>query len=104
MLVAAAWALATQIGGRRATGVVLAGSRRGARASSAPSSALIGLEAALTAWNDQMALLPWGLSRILGITVYLDMPADTAWYAAAAGAVLAIAGTALTLPWRRRDG
>ena len=26
-----------------------------------------------------MGLLPWGLARILGITVYLDIPADTAW-------------------------
>ena len=26
------------------------------------------------AWNDQLALLPWGMSRILGITVYLGHP------------------------------
>jgi len=103
VIVAAAWALATQIGGRRATGVVIAGVGTVLAVFGALIGA-IGLEAALTAWNDQMALLPWGLSRILGITVYLDVPADTAWYAAAAGAVLAIAGTALTLPWRRRDG
>ena len=103
VIVAAAWALATQIGGRRATGVVIAGVGIVLAVFGALIGA-IGLEAALTAWNDQMALLPWGLSRILGITVYLDVPADTAWYAAAAGAVLAIAGTALTLPWRRRDG
>ncbi len=103
VIVAAAWALATQIGGRRATGVVIAGVGMVLAVFGALIGA-IGLEAALTAWNDQMALLPWGLSRILGITVYLDVPADTAWYAAAAGAVLAIAGTALTLPWRRRDG
>ena len=32
-----------------------------------------------------MGLLPWGLSRILGITVYLDIPADTAWSAAGGG-------------------
>ena len=53
-----------------------------------PSSALVGLERALTAWNDQVGLLPWGLSRILGITVYLGIPADTAWWAAGFGAVL----------------
>ncbi|GAA1807358.1 hypothetical protein [Agromyces neolithicus] len=101
VVVAAAWALATQIGGRRATGVVIAGIGIVLAAFGALIGT-IGLEAVLTAWNDQMALLPWGLSRILGITVYLDVPADTAWYAAGAGAVLAIAGTALTLPWRRR--
>ena len=42
------------------------------------SSRSIGLETALTVWNDEMGLLPWGLARILGITVYLDIPADTA--------------------------
>ena len=91
----------TQIGGRRATGVVLAGAGI-VLAVFGALIGVIGLEAALTAWNDQMALLPWGLSRILGITVYLDVPADTAWFAAGAGAVLALAGTALTLPWKRR--
>ena len=40
--------------------------------------AAIGLETALSAWNDEMGLLPWGLARILGITVYLEIPADTA--------------------------
>ncbi|MFC7485106.1 hypothetical protein ACFQX7_40615 [Luedemannella flava] len=35
--------------------------------------ATIGLERALTVWNDQLALLPWGLSRILGITVHLGI-------------------------------
>ena len=52
------------------------------------SSAVVGLERALTAWNDEVGLLPWGLSRILGITVYLGIPADTAWWAAGVGAVL----------------
>ena len=71
-----AWALAAQVGrpprhGRRARR-----RRRRARGRRCVVAA-IGLEAALTAWNDQMALLPWGLSRILGITVYLDIPADT---------------------------
>lgn len=47
-----------------------------------------------------MGLLPWGLSRILGITVYLDIPADTAWVGAAAGVVLVAAGVLLALPWR----
>ncbi|MFI7426535.1 hypothetical protein ACIBPB_06070 [Micromonospora sp. NPDC049836] len=56
--------------------------------------ALVGLERALTVWNDQLALLPWGLSRILGITVYLGIPAGLPAYAAAAGAALTAAGLA----------
>ncbi|MCD2443311.1 hypothetical protein LQ757_13595 [Agromyces sp. SYSU K20354] len=101
VIVAAAWALATQIGGRRAAGVVIAGVGI-VLATFGALIGVIGVEAALTAWNDQMALVPWGLSRILGIAVYLDVPADAAWYAAVAGAVLALAGTALALPRKRR--
>ncbi|GAA1630726.1 hypothetical protein ACFQY4_36590 [Catellatospora bangladeshensis] len=59
--------------------------------------ALIGLEKALTVWNDQLALLPWGLSRILGITVYLGIPADLPLYAAVAGAALALLGLLLSI-------
>jgi hypothetical protein len=53
-------------------------------------------------WNDQLALLPWGLSRILGITVYLGIPASLPGYAAGAGATLAVVGLLLSLgrPWR----
>ena len=65
--------------------------------------AAIGLETALTAWNDQMALLPWGLSRILGITVYLGIPTELPVYVAALGGVLAVVGAALWLWTRRRD-
>jgi hypothetical protein len=100
VLVAAAWALAAQLGGRRASAALIAcagavlvvlGSVIGA----------IGLEAALTIWNDQMALLPWGLSRILGLTVYLEIPASTVWYAVGFGAVLVIAAIVIALPRRR---
>ncbi|MEV4414555.1 hypothetical protein [Catellatospora sp. NPDC049609] len=59
--------------------------------------ALIGLERALTVWNDQLALLPWGLSRILGITVHLGIPADLPVYAAAAGAALTVLGLLLSI-------
>lgn len=52
---------------------------------------------ALTVWNDQLALLPWGLSRILGITVYLGIPADLPVYAAVAGAVLTLLGLLLSI-------
>jgi len=62
---------------------------------------VVGLEAALTIWNDQMALLPWGLSRILGLTVYLEIPAETVWYAVAFGAVLVVAAAVIALPRRR---
>jgi len=61
----------------------------------------VGLERALTAWNDEVGLLPWGLSRILGITVYLGIPADTAWWAAGFGAALLGVGLALAIPGRR---
>ncbi|WFE39378.1 hypothetical protein [Micromonospora sp. WMMD998] len=80
---------------RRAVGVTLA-------AAGVPLAVLaglvawVGLERALTVWNDQMALLPWGLSRILGITVYLGIPTSLPGYAAAAGTVLAAAGLLLS--------
>ena len=59
--------------------------------------AAIGLERALTIWNDQMALLPWGLSRILGITVYLGIPPSSAGVLAVVGLVVAAVGVALAL-------
>ena len=102
VIVAGAWALAVEFGAVRAIGTVVAavgavlvGVRRA-------SSALIGVEAALTAWNDELSLLPWGLSRILGISVYLDIPADTAWWAAIAGVVLVVVGAFVALVGRRR--
>ncbi|MEU4565330.1 hypothetical protein [Micromonospora sp. NPDC023956] len=63
--------------------------------------AVVGPERALTVWNDQMALLPWGLSRILGITVHLGIPTGLPGYAAVAGAALAAVGLLLS-PGRRR--
>lgn len=101
VFVAAGWALTAQLGARRAVGAVLAGIGAGL-AVPATIVAAIGLEAALTVWNDQLGLLPWGLARILGITVYLDIPADTAWWAAAFGAVVLVVGVALAVPRRRR--
>ncbi|MDM7853555.1 hypothetical protein [Cellulomonas alba] len=64
--------------------------------------AVVGLERALTVWNDQLALLPWGLSRILGITVYLGIPTVLPTVAAVAGVVLAGLGLALCAGPRRR--
>jgi hypothetical protein len=55
----------------------------------------IGLEDALTAWNDQMALLPWGMARILGITTFLAIPTWLPWAAALAGGLVGLAGAFL---------
>jgi len=99
--VAAGWALASRLGGRRATGVVLAAVGAGL-AVPAAIVGVVGLEAALTVWNDQLGLLPWGLARILGITTYLEIPDDTAWWAAAFGALLLLAGLALSVAGTRR--
>jgi hypothetical protein len=66
--------------------------------------AAVGLERALTVWNDQMALLPWGLSRILGITVHLGIPASLPAAAAAAGAALIALAALLSLRRRPRAG
>lgn len=101
VFVAAGWALSTQLGARRATGVVLTGVG-GGLAVPAAVVAFIGLERALTLWNDEMGLLPWGLARILGITVYLDIPVSAAWYAVGVGLVIAAVGVLLTLPRRSR--
>jgi hypothetical protein len=58
--------------------------------------AFVGLEQAMTTINDQMAVLPLGLSRILGITVHLDIPLDLPRYIALLGAILAILGLLLS--------
>ncbi|GAA1787267.1 hypothetical protein [Agromyces lapidis] len=100
VFVAAGWALATQVGARRAAGFVLAAVGAGLLVPSLVVGA-IGLERALTLWNDEMGLLPWGLARILGITTYLEIPGETAWYAAGVAAVLLGAGVLLALPARR---
>jgi hypothetical protein len=98
--VAGGWALAAQLGARRATGFVLAAVGTGLLVPSVIIGA-VGLEAALTVWNDQMGLLPWGLARILGITTYLGIPDATPWAAGAFAAVLLVAGLLLALPGRR---
>lgn len=101
VFVAAGWALSVQVGARRATGYVLAAV---GAALTLPSIVVgaIGLETALSRWNDEMGLLPWGLARILGITTYLEIPPETPWIAAAFGLVLCLVGVLLALSWRRR--
>jgi hypothetical protein len=64
---------------------------------------LVGLERALTIWNDQMALLPWGRSRILGITVHLGIPTSLPSVLAMAGLAVALVGAALALRPARRS-
>ena len=59
-----------------------------------------GLESALTAFNDQMALLPLGLSKILGITVHLGIPTEIPLYLMVFAAVLG--GIGLLLGAARR--
>jgi hypothetical protein len=101
VLVAAGWALAAQLGGRRAAAAMLA-SAGAVLVVVGTLIGAIGLETALTIWNDQMALLPWGLSRILGLTTYLEIPADTVWYAVGFGAVLLALAALVGLPRLRR--
>ncbi|BDV29857.1 hypothetical protein [Microbacterium terricola] len=102
VFIAAGWAMSVQIGRRRATGVVLGAVGAGLAVPSLVV-AVVGLEQALTVWNDQMGLLPWGLSRILGITTYLEIPGDAAWVAFGVGLALAVTGVLLSLRWGRRD-
>ncbi|MGD2077582.1 MAG: hypothetical protein PVH18_04335 [Chloroflexota bacterium] len=61
-----------------------------------------GLEQALTTINDQMAVLPLGLSRILGITTYLEIPTALPQYLVALGLLLAAGGLLLALVSRKR--
>lgn len=67
--------------------------------------ALMGLEQAITRLNNEMAVLPLGLSLILGITTHLDIPTDLPLMMMAMGAALALVGGLLTLPGalRRRS-
>lgn len=100
VFVAAGWALAAQVRARRATGFVLAALGAGLLAPSVVVG-VIGLEPALTLWNDELGLLPWGLARILGITTYLEIPDAAPWVVAAVGLVLLVGGSLLALPRRR---
>jgi hypothetical protein len=94
------WSLASAVGRRRAAAVCV-GVVGATLVAVGALLAAVGLEDAMTTWNDQLALLPWGLSRILGITVYLGIPTSLPWYVLGAGAVLAVVALALGLPRRR---
>lgn len=58
----------------------------------------IGLEQAITGLNDEMAVLPLGLSLILGIVTHLDIPANLPWMMMGGGGGLALAGGLFMLP------
>jgi hypothetical protein len=64
--------------------------------------AAVGLEATLTAWNDQLALLPWGLHRLPAVCVSPGIPPAPPPWVAAAGAVLVAVGALLHV--RRSHG
>lgn len=63
-----------------------------------------GLENALSTWNDQLALLPWGMHRILGITGFLDLPPWLPKLVTAAGGGLVAAGAVAALARRVSTG
>ena len=85
-----------------AWGIALAGVGAGLAVPAGVIPAL-GFERSLALWNDEMGLLPWGLARILGITVHLDVPVSSAVYAAVAGVGVCVVGIVLALPWRARS-
>lgn len=62
----------------------------------------VGLETAITAFNDEMAILPLGLSRILGITTHLGIPTELPLYVIGAGLVLLLPGLLLSRAGRYR--
>ncbi|WP_207205393.1 hypothetical protein [Microbacterium protaetiae] len=101
VFVAAGWALAAQIGARRATGGVLAAVGAGL-AVPAFVIALVGTGRMLIAWTGQLESLPWGLGRMADATAPLQIPDAAAWWAAGLGLVIALVGAALALPARGR--
>ncbi|WP_246613242.1 hypothetical protein [Paractinoplanes bogorensis] len=102
LFVATGFVLRTHYGWsrRRVTGAV-------ALSASAPLAALgallwtYGLERSLTLWNDQLALLPWGLHRILGLVTYLGIPPELPLWLTCTGLALAVLGTGLSLSRHR---
>ena len=66
--------------------------------------ALAGLEKTLTAINDEMAVLPLGLSRILGITTHLGIPLELPIYLMAIGALFLALGACSMADGRLPDG
>src|SRR6478609_2808701 len=100
VLAALLWSLAAQAGRRRATALVI-GTVGVVLLALGGLLTTVGLEDALTVWNDQLALLPWGMARILGITTFLGIPTALPTWLATAGAGVVVAAIAVGLPRRR---
>ncbi|NYE35757.1 hypothetical protein F4692_000861 [Nocardioides cavernae] len=98
VLAALLWSLAAHVGRRRATATVV-GTVGVALLALAALLLAVGLEDALTVWNDQMALLPWGMARILGIATFLGIPTALPTWILVTGAALTAAALALGLPY-----
>ena len=94
------WSLGPRTGGRRAAAVVL-GTCGAVALAVGLLLAAVGLEDALTVWNDQLALLPWGMARILGITTFLGIPSGLPTWLAAAGGGMLLTAVALGAVRRR---
>ena len=97
------WSLPAHAGRRRAAAVVV-GTCGAVLLALGGLLAAVGLEDALTVWNDQLALLPWGMARILGITTFLGIPSALPWWLMVAGGVTVVAALAVGLPGGRRHG
>lgn len=95
------WSFAAVAGRRRATAVTV-GVVGATLVGVGALLAVVGLEDALTVWNDQLALLPWGMARILGITTFLGIPPALPSWLLAAGGLLVAGALLLGVPGRRR--
>ncbi|MBL0749161.1 hypothetical protein [Nocardioides baculatus] len=100
VLAALLWSLAAQVGRRRATALVI-GTVGAVLLALGGLLATVGLEDALTVWNDQLALLPWGMARILGITTFLGIPTALPTWILLTGGALLLSASALGLPGPR---
>lgn len=99
MIVAAGWALAAQIGGRRAIGVVAAG-LGAAVAIPAAAVAVLGPGDVLAAWNAHVGLIPWGVARMRDAAASAGAIEALAISTAVGGVVLAVLGATLALSRR----
>lgn len=97
--VAGGWALSAQLGARRATGALLAGVGAGITLPAA-IIATLGVENVLSAWDEELGLFPWDLTRITGVS--LEIPDAAAGVVAIAGVLVAVVGIALALSGGRR--
>ena len=62
----------------------------------------IGLEEMLTYLNDELLVLPGGLSRIMGITTHLDIPLEVPYWLVLLGAIIFSLGMFLVVGARRK--